>query len=202
MSGGKGNSRANTASTANTSQTTTNNIDNRVYTSDFGAIQEGADVAREALRTGENVFLDLGNLAESLGIEAIRGSGEQLNRGLDFAQNAYETSLGFGRDVTSDAVNAVADTANRSIDTLSASQSESLGFISDLVNGLFGFAGDTIDKVGAQAETLAGQSIEGNQSLARATSESADDKVTRLGGYALAAIAAIFVVPAIFGKAQ
>jgi len=167
---GKGTSRSSSASNA----VTTVNTDNRVYQSDFGAVKAGTDVANNALGGMVDVSLD----AISLGSDALDASTTNLTRGLDFAADAYANSLTFAGDTTQN----------------------SLGFAGSLVDQLFSFTTNAIDTVGTQARNLASDSIAGNQSLAVATSESGDDKIVRIGMYAFAAIAAVLVLPAVFGK--
>ena len=56
LSGGKGNSRADTQSSSSTvnSQTTSNYVDNRVYQSDMGAIDAAVQLVRESLFFGDS----------------------------------------------------------------------------------------------------------------------------------------------------
>lgn len=193
---GKGSSSSKTNANSTTNSTTTNNVDNRVYQSDFGAVSAAFDSNNNAISSVTDISAD----AISLGRAGLDAGTENLNRGLGFASDAYTSSLGFGRDITSDAIDAVADSATRTTDALKYSQDNAFNFGSGVVNGLFDFAGSALDRFADNAQDLAAQSIAGNQSLAKATSESADDRVTRLGMYAFGALAVILVLPAIFGK--
>lgn len=201
--GGKGNSRANTQSDSTTNQTNITTTDNSVYTSDFGAVAAAKDISLagieaatdtinrsndlvgDALSTTSGLFLDVSDAAQNLGQGAFNASYDNLNRGLGFAQDAYSTSTKFATDALGKSLDAVSD-ANATTRDVSESYADS---VTDLVSSLFDFAGGTIDK-----------SITSNASLVRSASESGDDRVTRLGSYAFLAIAAIMVLPALFGK--
>lgn len=213
-------SQASTVNTTNLNVQDTDGItfagsdSNVLNVTDGGAIAGALDFARGA-------FLDVSEATRDLGRAAIDSGTENLNRGLGFAESAYESSLGFGSDViesnervASDAISAtsglvdrlaqshsqsldiVAGTTGDALDKLAQSNTENLGALGNLVGKLFDFAGDAIDQASESAQDLAGQSIAGNQSLAKTTSESADDRVARIGLYGFAAIAAIFVAQA------
>ena len=174
MSGGKGNSRANTASSSTTTNTTTTNIDNSVHTSDFGAIQAALDIGIEALRMGESNFDSAANLA---------------GRGLD-------TVL----DVTSRALDTT-DSAVRSNEAIASESMQRIAEFGGVALGeSFDFARDVVSGAGSAVADAVRTNIEGLQSLAHQTSESSDDRVTRVAMYAFAAIAAVFILPKLFGS--
>lgn len=173
---GKGSSASKNTSTSSTNNTTVVTTDNRVYQSDFGAVEAGTNVARDAITSNERVtgdaisaMSDVSSDAISLGRDALDSANDNLNLGLGFALDTYESSLVFGEK----AIDAVSENAR-----------------------------DFSDALANQNESLISQTISGLQSLAKTTSESADDRVTRLGVWAFGAIAAIMILPAIFGKAR
>src|SRR5689334_13612899 len=78
LSGGKGNSRANTESSSTTVNETTNNVDNsvRVLATDFGSVQAGTDVARDALSANSDVAQTAINAGSDLARDALSFSGD------------------------------------------------------------------------------------------------------------------------------
>ncbi len=179
LSGGKGNSRADTSSSSTTVTETTNNVDNRVTVTDFGAVSAGADIAHEALdslaaalRSNENVTRD-----------ALSVTGDTARLASNLSEATTRAGLDFGRDA---------------IDTVTRLNSDSL----ELLGGLVGKTIDASrtlarDNADANSRTVA-DAITGFRQLAVQTSESTDDKIARVAGYAFAAIAAALVLPGIF----
>lgn len=182
----------------NTSQASTVNTTNLNVQDTEGVTLAGSDSNTINITDGgafdfaRSVGLDLGDSLRDLGRGAFDASSDNLNRGLDFAGSTFKGAT----DTIGDALNTVAGVSSDSLDRLSQSHESSLSTLGDLVSQVFGFAGDAIEGVTDNAQRLAGQSIAGNQSLAKTTSESGDDRVTRVAMYAFLAVGAIFVVQA------
>ncbi len=215
-SGGKGNSRANTSSESNTVNTTTTSIDNRIYQSDFGAIQAATDIGLEALRMGEANLRTAGDLAGrglDNALEAQRGAYSFGERALAANERVSSDAFGAFADIAGDALHQVGQFGATAIGEVSGTGRAALQEVTDFgrssidavtgaQKGVLDFAFDVFDQaVGAQA-TLTQQNIGGLTGLARQTSESADDRVSRVALYAFAALAVIFVVPKLFGSAS
>jgi hypothetical protein len=216
MSVAKPKTTTNQASTVNTSNLNVQDTDgitlagsnnNTLNITDGGAFSLVGDVASGAFGSLSDVSADaFGTVADvssdalSLGRAAIDSSNDGLSKGLGYASDVYTSSLSFGRDITSDAIESIADSARSTTDALRGSQSDAFDFGGNVVSGLFDFVDNSFNRFTNATSDLAKQSIAGNQSLAKSTSESADDRVTRLGMYAFLAIGAILVLPAIFGK--
>lgn len=137
---------------------------------DFGALAAAQDIGTEALRLGADNLETAANLA---------------GRSLDTAEFAVrgafdfgETAIGSQETIARDAISEIAEFGERAL---------------EMITGGFG------DALGAQSR-LTEQNLGGLTALARETSESADDRVSRTALFAFAAIAAIFVLPALFGK--
>lgn len=175
-SGGKGNSRANTSSATHTSNTTTTQIDNSVRTSDFGAIQAALDIGIEALRMGESNVATAADLA---------------GRGLDTALDATRGALDFSESV----VNSNESVARESIQRISDFGGVALGESLD-------FARDVFEGAGSALREVTQSNLEGLGQLAQQTTASSDDRVAKIAGYALLAVAAAFVLPALMKGAR
>lgn len=102
LSGGKGNSKANTQSSSSTTNTNITNVDNRVYTSDMGALTAAENIATASLDNNAAAFA---------------GARQSIT-------DAIADALGFGRD----ALTLADRTTSRSVDALSAGLSDSLTF--------------------------------------------------------------------------
>lgn len=124
---GGGNSKSSQNSTTKTS----NYADNRIYQSDYGAIESAfgfagdavslaSGVARDAIASNENTLGDA--LRESLGFgrESFEVASSALRESLDFAdtqtdraistsERSYETALGFGADIFDRSISAVSN---------------------------------------------------------------------------------------------
>lgn len=153
-----------------------------VSTVDSRSFNDSRDMS---VRDSGNVYLDAG---------AVRG-------GLDLAQ----TALSFANEAGANAAGLVQSGANRALqfgsDALTAVQrvnADSLSLLGGLVTQTID-ASKTLAREGAQANasTLA-DALGGFQKLAVQNSETSDDKITRVIGFALAAVAAVVVLPALF----
>lgn len=103
-SGGKGNSRANTASTTNNTQNTTNTVDNRV----FG---EGAVTLEGSGNTVNQTVTDFDALrtAGEISSDAIALGREGILSGFDFAGRGLDSAIGAVRDTSKDAMDFAGD---------------------------------------------------------------------------------------------
>lgn len=200
-SGGKGNSES--RQTANTSSSSTYNIDNRVYTSDFGAINAGTEVSREALDLGR---FAIGEAADSFATAYDTGA-ELAGRGLDSAVRLGERSLDTVLDTSRDAF----DFAGKSLDTVAQTSElvtgNALGFGGDVLDSAFYFGNSTVGTAfdfGRDAldmfGRLVGDTTSGLQSLSMQTSQSSDDRVAKIAMYAFGAMVAALVLPRVFSK--
>ena len=143
---------------------------------DFGAINAALDIGIEALRMGD---------------ANLRTASDLAGRGLDTALDATRSALDFSDSVVSSNESIARDSIQHIADFGGVALGESLDFARDVFEG----AGNALKDV---TQT----NLEGLTSLARQTSESADDRVSRVAMYAFAAIAAVFVLPAIFKGAK
>lgn len=192
MSGGKGNSRANTSSNATNTQTTTNNVDNSVHTSDMGAIaaafehgQAALDLGRDSLDTAANFAGRAGDQAGAVASQSLANSRDALRDSLDFGDAVLQRFAEFG------------DTALASYEGIS---SDALNRVTESSRGAFDFARDLFGAANDATSRLAADNLSGLTSLAQQTSASSDDRVTKIALYALVAVAAVFILPRIFGK--
>jgi hypothetical protein len=130
------------------------------------------DLSDRSTTTLTTISTDQGALrvAGGLGEAAFSFAGA----GLDNAQAANAGALSFGRSA---------------LDNVARVNADSLSLLGGLITG-------AIDS----SRTLARDAIEGFGSLATRNSASTDDRVTKLAGFALAAVAAAFILPAIWKK--
>jgi hypothetical protein len=147
-----------------------------VTTTDFGAIDAALDIGLEALRMGQTNLDTAASLAGrglDTALDATRGA-------LDFSDSVVRTN----ERVASDAIERIADFGG-----------VALGEVRGFGDSALDFASGVFDRaLNAQAD-LAGANLQGLTQLARQTSESADDRVSRTAMYAFAALAAVFVLP-------
>ena len=164
----------------------------------------------------------LSDLAGAFGIDlSSRDSHDVVDR----SSSSSSTSIANSGNTTLSDANAIAagrelglagiGGARAAVDTLANSYGQSLTVLervnSDSLELLAGLASDSIDASKTLARDAAessasflDQAIAGFGELATQTSESGDDKMARVIGFALAAVAAVVVLPALFrsgGKA-
>lgn len=120
---------------------------------------------------------------------ALKEAGAAIAGGLELARKATSGALDFGTNA---------------VDQIARLNSNSLDLFAELTQGAFdsarSLARDSMD-ANARATTAA---VEGFGALAKQSSESTDDKVSKVAAYGLVAIAAILILPALFrggGKA-
>lgn len=190
--------------TSQTSSTTVTNLNvqdtegvtvvgdgNSVTTTDYGAIGAALDVGLEALRLGgDNLDRSLSFAGRS--VDAI----VDVNRGaFDFGRDA----LGANVDVSRNAIAEISDFGGLAIGEVSSANRVAVDAVLDAGAGVLDFARDIFsDSIRAQSD-LTDANLTGLTSLARQTSESADDRVTRTAGYAFAAVAVV-VIAVMWGK--
>lgn len=121
--------------------------------------------------------------ALDIGLEALRMGGENLTTSADLAGRGLDTAL--------DATRSALDFSESVVGSNERLARDSILAISD-------FGGVALGEVTNFARDLTEANLSGLTSLARQTSESADDRVSRVAMYAFAAIAAVFVLPALF----
>jgi hypothetical protein len=196
---------------------------NVIQLTDQGALEAAGRIGDTAL----NVALDISAEALDTGRSALRDSAELLGRGLDNAQAAQAGAFAFGEtaieanaDTAQQALNFAGDTVRGTFGFARDVNRDSLEFGSDALGRVaqagadtlsFGrsalessldFAGDLVGQaIKAQAD-LTADNLQGLGNLAKQTSASADDRVSKVALYAFAAIAAVFVLPAIFRGAK
>lgn len=149
---------------------------NQVTSTDYGAINSAIDIGLEALQMGQTNLDTAASLA---------------GRGLDTALDATRSALDFSDSVVRSNERVASDSIQRIADFGGVALGESLDFARDVFEG-----------AGSALRNVTESNIAGLTSLAKQTSESADDRVSRTAMYAFAAIAAVFVLPALFGKAR
>lgn len=126
---------------------------------------------------------------------------------IEAAARSVREALGFASDVGAQSL-AAAQAANSAglsfgasaIKSVSDTNANALGLLVNLtqqgINASTGIARDAAEaNASATREAIAGFS-----SLAKQTSASSDDRVSKVAGYALAAVAAAIILPAIFGR--
>jgi len=163
---------------------------NTITTTDFGAIDAARDFANSAL---------------DVGVEALRLGSDTADRTIDFAGRSIADAYSYGRDaidsnvdVSRNAIAEISDFGGMAIGEVSSFGETALRTSVDSVlsagEGVLDFARDIFaDSIRAQGD-LTQSNLTGLTALAKQTSESADDRVTRTAGYAFAAIGVIAVV--------
>jgi hypothetical protein len=103
-----------------------------------------------------------------------------------------------GVDAARSSVNTLANSYGQSLTVLERVNADSLDLLGALANNAID-ASKTIARDSASSSaSFVEQAIAGFGELAQQTSESGDDKIARVVGFALAAIAAVIVLPAVF----
>jgi hypothetical protein len=207
LSGGKGNSRANTQSSSSTTNTTVTNVDNRVNTSDFGAITGAFDVVREALRQSTDVNADVLNF----GGRALDTNNDVVARSLDSVDLANTRGMDAVRDIADSAITRQAQTVDSALDTVSGiagdaihdvrgSGQDALDFgrdalaeVSSAGKGILDFARDIFSGAIDSNRQTVRDNIEGLTALAQDTSQTADDRIVKVVGYSIAGVALAFI---------
>lgn len=183
---GKGSSSSRSSSTTN--NVTTTHVDNRVYQSDFGAVEAGTGVANRAV----DALTDISSDALDLGRDGLAAGTDNLNLGLGFAEKVYGDSLAFGGD----AIDAIASNSDSALDF----GRDALGRLADNQDSALDFLSNLVDSFGMNAQKFTDQAIAGFETLAVKSSESADDRVGKVAIWAFVAVAAIMIVPAFARK--
>lgn len=163
--------------------TLANSSHNTINVTDQGAVDAARDFANSAL--------DVGVEALRMGQTNLDTAARFAGRGLDTALDATRGALDFSESAVRSNESIARDSIKRISDFGGVALGESLDFARDIFEG----AGNALKNVTEQ-------NLTGLTGLAKQTSESSDDKVTRTAMYAFAAIAAVFVLPALFGGAR
>jgi hypothetical protein len=156
----------------------------------------GKGTSRSSSASSSNTTVNTDNRVYQSDFGAVKA-------GTDVAAAAVTGAVDIGKeaiDLGRAGLDAGTDNLNLGLGFAADTYGGGLDFASRIVDQLFSFTETAIDTAGSQARSLASDSVAGYQALARNTSESADDKVVKIGAVALAAVAAIFVLPAVFGK--
>lgn len=163
--------------------TQTDNSGNEGFQNIGGNLSLASSESYSSSNTTVNQSIDAGALktAESI----TKGSFGLVGAGLDNAQAASAGALAFGKS----ALEQVADANASSLDVLAG-----------LVSGAFDNS-KTIarDALAASAQATS-DAAAGFGALAKQTSASTDDRVGKVAMYAFAALAAVFVLPALFKR--
>lgn len=188
-SGGKGNSRAQTSSTTNNTQQTTNAVDNRV----FG---EGAITLEGTGNTVNTTVTDFDALrtAGEISSDAIALGREGIISGFDFAGRGLDTAIGAVRETSKDAMDFAEFLSGRSLDTVTGLADSYGSGLADTTREAFDFA----DRGLTTIASLVGDAVGGFGELAMQTSASTDDRVGKVAMYAFIAVAAVIVLPQLF----
>jgi len=132
------------------------------------------DTRSSSTKTTNNISTDQG---------AVKIAGNIATAGITSAQASAAGALGFGKSA---------------LDTVAKANGDSLKLISGLITGAFDNSKTVVrDALDANAKAT-NDSISGFAALAKQTSASDGDKVGKVAMYAFVAIAAVFVLPAIF----
>lgn len=149
---------------------------NIVSSTDYGAINAALDIGVEALQMGQSNLQTAADLA-----------GRGLDTALDFASRALDTT----------------DSAVRSNEAIASESMQRIAEFGGVALGeSFGFARDVVSGAGSAVADAVRTNIEGLQSLARQTSEGADDKVAKIAMYAVIGVVAALALPAMFKGAR
>ena len=195
LSGGKGNSKANTQSSSSTVNTTTTNVDNRIYTSDAGALTAATDIATTALRSNAAAL----DTATALIGDSVSSSLTLADRSgarvADVALGSLSDSLTFA-----DRQNTrVADTATSSL----IYGEEIFGKAGELVSHAFQDAFDLAGGVLKEGQVQLGNTVTNLNAIAREQSTSTDERVQDIAKQALyigAGVVALIVAAIIWSR--
>jgi hypothetical protein len=127
-------------------------------------------------------------MAGELGLEALDLGRRSVDNVVDFAGRGVDTIVGATRDVNRDSL----DFAGQALDTVASfaenANRDSLDFAAGVGGGVLDFA-----------KGLVGDTVAGLNSLSMQTSASTDDRVAKVAMYAFASVAALVVLPKVFG---
>jgi hypothetical protein len=158
---------------------------NRIFTSDFGAIDRAADISAAALNLGNNA-IDRGTAVSIQGLDSAQ---RQLQSSLDFADRAMERSYDAQGDAIQNAFEGgfgiagdALDFGRNALNEVGQNNADALAFAQSVYQGNSG---------------LVKASLEGNAELAKQVSQSSqqslNDSVVKLAMIAAAAIACVYI---------
>lgn len=166
-----------------------------VSLSDYGAIAGGLEAAAKAFDFGGDAFL--------FGRDAMSGSYGFGADALGTVDRSVDALLSTSRDASASSAQSLVegyDFGRSALNYASDQASDALKAVGDANFNVLDFAKSLFDQVTGANQTLTQSNLTGLTGLAKQTSASADDRVTKVAGYALLAIAAAMVLPAIIGK--
>ncbi len=176
---GKGNSKANTASTTTSTNTqvTTNTVDNSIYTTttDAGALAALTDIGTKALQLVGDIFGEASDTSYS----AIDANARLADASSERVERFAGTALQTNADVSTSALNTLRDAG---------------AGILDFAAGLF----DTALKSNATLTDTSNSAIAG---LAKANTATSDDRFTKLVTVVVIGVAAVLILPRIWKAA-
>ena len=144
-----------------------------------------------------NSGLNFANVGGGLGLSF--SSNETLNS--SDSHNSSTTDQGAvaaGRDLGLGALDASSKLANTSLSTLAKQNSDSLALFSGLVDKTLDNSKTAMRDASASSQDFLDQALAGFKGLAVQSSQSSDDRITKLVAYGLVAIVLLVVAPAIF----
>lgn len=146
-----------------------------------------------------NTGLNLSNIGGGLSLTDSTTINSIDGGALDVAANIAAGAYGLGSQALTGALNF----GRTSVDSIAKVNADSLSLLGGLVSGAIDNSRTiTRDSLAASKDSVQ-QAISGFQSLATQNSQSSDDRVQKVALYALAAIAAVFILPALFnGKGK
>lgn len=169
---GKGNSKAKTTSTSST--TTVNNIDNRVYATDQGAVEKSFDFAE----ANTDALLEV------------------VGEAFDFAADGSSEALGFATDALDFADAAgerQSDTFRDAFEFGRETQEGAAEFVSNLFNASL----DAVTGVVTEGQLQLGNTVSNLNAIARQQSTSTDERVAGIAQYAIIGVGAVVAVIAV-----
>jgi cobalamin biosynthesis Mg chelatase CobN len=195
---GKGNSKAKTTSTSST--TTVNNIDNRVYASDQGAIDsafEFAETTTDAILTTVQEAFDFAGDSQ---IEAQAAVSEVVRDGFEAVSESSRSAL----DFAGDALTGSLDFADAASERQSGTFREAFEFgrqtsegAADFAANLFQSSLDAVTGVVAEGQLQLGNTVSNLNAIARQQSTSSDERIEGIARYAIVGVGAVVALIAL-----
>ena len=173
---GKGNSKAKTTSTSSTS--TVNNIDNRVYATDQGAVEKAFDFAEGNTEAILTTVLEAFDFADARSSEALGFASDASGQALDFADAASERQSESFRDAFEFGRETQAGAA-------------------EFVSNLFTASLDAVTGVVSEGQLQLGNTVSNLNAIARQQSTSTDERVAGIAQYAILGVGAVVAIIAV-----
>lgn len=160
--------------------------------------QSTTDVQNLNLQDTEGV-----TIANSSGVSVTSSDYGAIDRAADISSDAIDLgrrAIDANNDVSYAAITSAASSAEHASDRVERFAGDALAQNSNLIGDALDFAAGLFDQATGSVQKAVDTNISGLQSLAKQTSSSADDRVTKVAMYAFLALGAAFVLPAILGK--